>query len=97
MSIVSWLEAHQLPCFVKQHLHVDCPGCGFQRSFVLLLKGNFLESIILYPALLPVLSLFAFLGLHLVFKLRHGADILKWNFILAASLILLNFIVKLLA
>ncbi|WP_348425824.1 DUF2752 domain-containing protein, partial [Maribacter dokdonensis] len=28
-----------LPCFTKQLLGVDCPGCGLQRSLLFLSKG----------------------------------------------------------
>jgi len=29
--------------------------CGFQRSFIELLKGNFYESFTIYPAMLPII------------------------------------------
>jgi len=44
-----------LPCAYKSLFGIDCPGCGFQRSFIALLQGNFTESFRLYPATIPVL------------------------------------------
>jgi hypothetical protein len=93
--LISWLEAHQHSCPFKEQFGIDCPGCGLQRSIIELLKGNILESIILYPALLPVMTMFGFLALHLLFRFRHGALILKIMFIFNISLIALNYIYKL--
>jgi hypothetical protein len=55
LNIISWFETHELPCLIKKTFHVECPGCGIQRSFVALLKGNIIESSRLYPALVPII------------------------------------------
>src|ERR1017187_1418872 len=55
LSLVNWLEDHMMTCYYKQVSGIDCPGCGMQRSFIELLKGNFFESIKLYPALFAVI------------------------------------------
>ncbi|MCD4729935.1 MAG: DUF2752 domain-containing protein, partial [Bacteroidales bacterium] len=68
LLIIHWLETHQLPCFYKHFLGIDCPGCGMQTAFILLLKGRFIESIIAYPALIPTLFLLSYLMLHLFFN-----------------------------
>ncbi|MBL4604087.1 MAG: DUF2752 domain-containing protein, partial [Flavobacteriaceae bacterium] len=39
-----------LPCYSKQLFGVDCLGCGLQRSFILLTKGEFIEAFKMYPA-----------------------------------------------
>ena len=95
-KIIVWLESHQQTCFYKKYLGVECPGCGMQRSFLELLKGNFIESLVLFPALIPTMILIAFLVLHLVFKFRNGANILKILFIFNTSLVVLSYIYKLL-
>lgn len=95
-KLIHWLESHQQACFYKKYLGVECPGCGMQRSFIELLKGNFIESIALFPALLPILILVLFLVLHLIFKFRNGAYILKILFIINTSILVLNYIYKLL-
>jgi hypothetical protein len=54
-SLTHWLHGHMLPCFYKKAFGVSCPMCGFQRSVIELLKGNFMESIHQFPALIPLL------------------------------------------
>jgi hypothetical protein len=96
LNITSWLDAHQLPCMFKAITHFDCPGCGFQRSFVLLLEGNISASFFLYPALVPILLLFIVLMVHVLFKIRNGAAILKFAYIFCACVIMVSYIYKLL-
>ena len=93
-NIISWLEWHMGTCRFHEQTQVACPGCGLQRAFIALLKGDLLESILLFPALIPLLVMFSFLGLHLIFKFRHGALALKIMYISNASIILGNFIIK---
>ncbi|MDB4052178.1 DUF2752 domain-containing protein, partial [Flavobacteriales bacterium] len=69
---------------------------GAQRSFFELMQGNFLESLTLFPALIPLLFTFVFLVLHLVFKFKHGARVLIISFSLSAFIMAFNFILKLL-
>lgn len=53
-EITQWLQSHMVPCFYKQEFGISCPMCGFQRSVIELLNGNFIDSIIQFPALLPL-------------------------------------------
>lgn len=85
-----------LECSFKKYLGYDCLGCGAQRSFFELMQGNFLESLTLFPALIPLLFTFVFLVLHLVFKFKHGARVLIISFSLSAFIMAFNFILKLL-
>ena len=94
-KVIEWLESHQQSCSFRDHFGIDCPGCGLQGSIIELLKGNILESICLYPALLPIISMFAYLALHLAFRFRHGALILKIMFIFNVSLIAFHYLYKL--
>lgn len=84
-----------LPCFYKKYLGVDCPGCGMQRSAVELLNGEFAESFHLFPALVPIIIMLAFLGLHLVFKFEKGGIWLKYMFIAVAAIITVSYILRL--
>ncbi len=94
LKIITWFESHMGTCSFQEHVGVACPGCGIQRSIIALLKGDFAESILLFPALLPLLGMFTFLGIHLVFNLRYGALILKVFYITNAFLILGSFFYK---
>lgn len=94
LNIISWLEQHQLPCMFKTITHFDCPGCGFQTSFLLLMKGEVYQSFKTYPALLPIILLFAYLILHLINKYKSGSVILKYSYFFCAGLVMLSYIYK---
>ena len=55
--MMEWLESHQIPCIYKNILGFECPTCGFQRALILLLKGEWVGSLKVYPALIPTLIL----------------------------------------
>lgn len=93
-GIVDWLEEHLMACPYKKYFNIDCMGCGMQRSFIELLKGNLVESFMLYPALLPIIAMILFLPLHLVFKFKHGARVLKYFFIFNISIVVISYIIK---
>jgi hypothetical protein len=57
-----------IPCLSKTLFGVECLGCGFQRSFLLLLKGDFTGSFHMYPALFTSLLFLGLLGFHLIYK-----------------------------
>jgi hypothetical protein len=73
---------------------MECPGCGFQRSVVELLKGNLAESLQLYPASIPIILLLIFTGLHIKFKYSNGPLIIKTLFFGSALIIVINYIYK---
>ena len=91
-KIITWLESHMGTCTFREAGGLECPGCGIQRSIISLLKGEILESILLFPALLPLIAMFGFLGIHLMFTLKHGALVLKIFYITNTVLILGNYI-----
>jgi hypothetical protein len=65
-----------------------------QSAFIALLKGNFLDSLFLFPALIPMILLLFLLTVHLVFKLPKGALILKFLFIFTSSIMVISYFVK---
>ncbi|CAN5403143.1 hypothetical protein BH09BAC5_BH09BAC5_29780 [soil metagenome] len=91
---LNWLEQHLLPCPFKAVTGIDCPGCGLQRSFFELLRGNLSESIHLYPALIPVILTLVFLALHLKFRFKYGAKILLSMVFVTTGIIIVFYIVK---
>ncbi|MBC7887810.1 MAG: DUF2752 domain-containing protein [Ferruginibacter sp.] len=94
MDVLQWLKSHQLPCPVKYFLHIDCPGCGLQRSFIELLDGNFPESFRLNPATVPLLLFFIFCALHLIYKFKKGNSVVIYSYIFIASIVLINYMYK---
>ena len=95
MGVIQWLENNLFPCPYKKYFGLDCFGCGIQRSFIELFKGNLVESFYLYPALIPMILMFLLLIAHLIFKFKNGGAWLKYNFIFVVVLVVINFIVKL--
>jgi Protein of unknown function (DUF2752) len=92
--VISWCESHMLACPSKKYLHIECPGCGFQRSCIALLKGNFADSLTLYPATIPILVLFLFTSLHLKYQFSRGAMIIKYLQLFSAIVIVVFYIYK---
>ncbi len=95
-KLTSWLESIAQPCFYKAFIGIECPGCGMQRSFIELLRGNIAESLILYPALFTTILLVLLLFIHLIFKLEKGALMLKIIFIINAGIMVLHYIYRIL-
>jgi len=93
-SFVSWIENHYGVCMFKQLTGFDCIGCGIQRAFVLLLKGDVAASFRMYPALIPMIIMMLFLIVHLIFKFKKGGIFLKYNFIAVAVLMIINYGLK---
>ncbi len=92
--IIDWLERHFLACPYKKYFDIDCMGCGMQRAFIALLKGDFIESFYLYPALIPILVMVLFLPIHIIFKFKNGASLLKYLFIFNISVVVISYLIK---
>jgi len=92
--VIDWLEKHMLPCAYKSIFGIDCPGCGFQRSVIALLKGNFSESLQLYPATIPLLITCIFLLLKIKFNFDKNNQIKKYLFITVGLIIFLSYSIK---
>jgi len=83
-----------LTCYIKKTTGHECPGCGFQRSFLKLINGDFYESLTLYPSLIPFISLCLFTLIHLKFMFKNGAKIILALFICTTLFTVVNFISK---
>ena len=86
----SWM----LPCFTKQMIGMDCPGCGIQRSISLFLHGDIKESFLMYPALLPIIFLLGFLIFDMFVNVKYGEKIKLWATIIAIGTIITSYIIK---
>lgn len=93
MGLVDFLEKNMLSCKWKE-LGLECTGCGFQRSVIHVLRGEFAEAFTVYPAIFTLILMFVFLGIHLKFNLAKGAQILKWLFVLNLAIIVFHYILK---
>lgn len=95
LNIINWLEQHQLPCLFKAMFHIDCPGCGFQRSAIALLKGNIGESWKMYPALIPMLIFFLYLFADRRFHFKNSTFFTRFGIASVFIIILASYIIKL--
>ena len=91
-EIIAWLESHQISCFYKKFLGIPCPGCGMQTSIIELLKGNMINSLVVFPPLIPIVLLFTFVVLHLIIKFTFGAKIIKISAIFVGILLAINYL-----
>jgi hypothetical protein len=94
LDITNWLQNHLLSCPFKKLTGVDCPGCGFQRSIIALIEGNFRKSIQLYPAAIPLLmtALFVLFAVRLKVDNRH--IIKKTLYIATGGIMIISYVVK---
>lgn len=84
-----------LECQWKSTFGVECLGCGFQRALYMLLDGDFKESFLMYPALIPFLATIFYTVAHINFGFNKGARNIIILFSLTAILILANYVYKL--
>ena len=86
---------YMLPCFNKQLFGIDCPGCGLQRSVLLLFQGEFVAAFQMYPAIFTLIPLFGIIIINRLFSLKYGSQFIIGLSISSVALILINFILKL--
>jgi hypothetical protein len=92
----SWLKAHLLPCPFKYITGIDCPGCGFQRSLLALVKGDVHQSFLLYPPTIPLLIMAAWWLADSLFKLdTRKSAVKKTMFIIVGLIITVSYAFKL--
>ena len=94
MGFISFLEENMLSCQWKE-MGMECMGCGLQRSVIYLLKGDFTNAFLSYPAIYSLVFMLFFLGLHLKFNFSKGHSILQGLFILNVIIIIGNYLLKL--
>jgi hypothetical protein len=92
--IIEWLKVHLLTCPSKYFFHLDCPGCGLQRSMIALLEGDLGKSFQLYPASIPILFCLIFTVLHIKFDFKQGAFIIKTAYLFSTLIIVIFYFYK---
>ena len=91
---MSSFEEYMLPCLNKKLFGVECMGCGLQRSFLLLFKGQFVEAFYMYPAIYTLILLFTFIGINTFKKFKYANKIILILAIINGVVILTSFILK---
>lgn len=96
MAIIFSFKAddYMLPCLWKKNFGLECFGCGMQRSFALLVQGEFIAAFKMYPAIYTLIALFATLLLHIKFNFKNGHKIILALFVTNVIIMLTNYILK---
>jgi hypothetical protein len=92
--VIGWLEKHMLPCAYKSMFGIDCPGCGFQRSCIALLRGDLVKSLTLYPATIPLIIAALFLLADAKFHFQNRRTIKNVLFLSVATIIIVSYTIK---
>ena len=95
LNIISWLQQNQLPCLFKKYFHIDCPGCGFQRSIIALLKGNVAESFLLFPTTFALLIFFMGLIVNNKYQFANNKVILNVGLVFIFTTFTTSYLYKL--
>lgn len=88
------MEEYMLPCLNKKYLGFECMGCGIQRSISLLLKGQFTDAFLMYPAIYPLLALLAFLMVNQFISFKYANKSIIFLAILTVATIIVSYIIK---
>ena len=88
------LEDYMLPCLSKTFFGLECLGCGFQRSFVLLIHGNFIDAFKMYPAVYTLLGLFLFILINFKLKFKQSKKIISSLAYVNLSIMIINYLIK---
>ncbi len=93
--MIEWLEAHMGSCVFVEYYHIECPGCGIQRAFIALLKGEVVQSLHFFPALMPYLATLILMVMQFIFKWKNGGTIAMWGFVISVIIMVISYIVRL--
>ena len=83
-----------IPCLSKTLFGFECMGCGFQRSLVLIWKGQFTEAFYMYAAIYPLLVLFAYVILTRFYKFKNYSKGINWLSIISITTIIISYTIK---
>ncbi|MBA3664560.1 MAG: DUF2752 domain-containing protein [Bacteroidetes bacterium] len=95
--MIEFLEKNLLTCSIKNLTGIECPGCGMQRAFLALIKGDILSSLNFNPSLIPFLLTVLYVALHLGFSFKNGARNIIWLFSFTVAIMFVNFVAKLIS
>lgn len=88
------LEKYMLPCLNKKLFGFECMGCGLQRSFSLLIHGEFTAAFYMYPAIYTLIPLALVVISSLFFKFKYSSKTINVLAIATIIIIITSFIIK---
>ncbi|MFT5216385.1 MAG: hypothetical protein ACI83H_001507 [Glaciecola sp.] len=87
-------EDFMLPCLTKKFLGIECFGCGFQRSFILVFQGEFVAAFKMYPAIYTLILFTIFLIINLFYKFKYAERIKLILVVLNVVIIITSYFIK---
>lgn len=95
LILIKGIEDYMLPCLNKKYLGFECMGCGLQRSVALILKGQFVDAFIMYPAIYSIIALFGFIIINSFKNYKSGSKIITILAVANVAIIIGSFLLKL--
>jgi hypothetical protein len=83
-----------LPCLNKSLFGIDCLGCGIQRAFMLLIRGEFILAYKMYPAIYTLLLFGIFLLINKKMKFKNSRNIIITFAIINVLIIVISYYIK---
>ncbi len=83
-----------IPCPSKYFFDIECLGCGYQRSFFLLLEGKFYESFVMYPPFFVVTTFVILLFYNHFSKQKEHTKLVQILGVLSLILMLISYVLK---
>ena len=93
-DVITFLEQNLFTCSFKSLLGIECPGCGMQRAFIALLRGDLILSLKTNPSLIPFISTVFYTILHIIIGFTNGARNIVWLFSFTVLIMVVNFVIK---
>ncbi|WP_316835671.1 DUF2752 domain-containing protein [Pedobacter nutrimenti] len=93
-SFLGKADSFFIPCPFKHLTGYDCPGCGFQRSLLALLKGDFKDSFSLYPPTVPLLFTIVIALCANYWLKNRSKGLIRVLYMITGSIILVNYLFK---
>lgn len=88
------LQNFMLPCLSKTLFGIECLGCGFQRSLLLLFQGQFKAAFEMYPAIFTSLIFIASLLLNAFHKKGNYSKAIVILAIINATIMIVGYYYK---
>jgi len=88
------LNDYLFPCLNKKLFGFECLGCGFQRSLVALLHGDFIAAFTLYPAIYTLLFFVGYIIANFFFKFKNAQKVIRYFAIINIIIIIGSYLLK---
>ena len=88
------MEEYMIPCMSKSLFGIECPGCGAQRAFALMIKGEFADAFFMFPAIYTTLIFLLFVSLSFIDRARNYHKLIISSAIINAVIMIVAFIYK---